>query len=92
MYFLKEKKQFLKHFRFQRKGLSDATRGRKLQWDLLSQCKNVQLILALMLISHNLHGNAKGTRITLAYNVQFLCGPPSFLDGYKNMTDTTDIM
>ena len=28
---------------FQRKGLSHATRGRKLQWDLLSQCKNVQL-------------------------------------------------
>ena len=26
-----------------RKGLSDATRGQKLQWDLLSQCKNVQL-------------------------------------------------
>ena len=41
--FLKETKYFVKHFRFQRKGLSDATRGRKLQWDLLSQCKNVQL-------------------------------------------------
>ena len=43
LYFLKETKYFVKHFRFQRKGLSDATRGRKLQWDLLSQCKNFQL-------------------------------------------------
>ena len=41
--FLKETKYFVKHFRFQRKGLSDATRGRKLQWDLSSQCKNVQV-------------------------------------------------
>ena len=41
--FLKETKYFVKHFRFQRKELSDATQGRKLQWDLLSQCKNVQL-------------------------------------------------
>ena len=40
---LKETKHFVKHFRFQRKELSDATRGRKLQWDLTSQCKNVQL-------------------------------------------------
>ena len=23
--------------------------------------------------------------------VQFLCSPPSFVDGYKNMTETTDI-
>ena len=36
-YFLKETKYFVKHFRFQRKGLSDATRGRKLQWDFESQ-------------------------------------------------------
>ena len=43
LYFLKETNYFVKHFRFQRKGLSDTTRGRKLQWDLLSQCKNVQL-------------------------------------------------
>ena len=43
LYFLKETKYFVKHFRFQRKGLPDATRGQKLQWDLLSQCKNVQL-------------------------------------------------
>ena len=25
------------------------------------------------------------------YKVQFLCSPPLFLDGYKNMTETTDI-
>ena len=43
LYFLKETKYFVKHFRFQRKGLSDATQERKLQWGLLSQCKNVQL-------------------------------------------------
>ena len=45
LYFLKETKYFVKHFRFLRKGLSDATRGRKLQWDLVNvnQCKNVQL-------------------------------------------------
>ena len=43
LYFLKETKYFVKQFRFQRKRLSDATRGRKLQWNLLSQCKNVQL-------------------------------------------------
>ena len=43
LYFLRETKYFVKHFRFRRKGLSDATRGRKLQWYLLSQCKNVQL-------------------------------------------------
>ena len=42
LHFLKETKYFVKHFRFQRKGLSDATQGRKLQWDLLSQCKNFQ--------------------------------------------------
>ena len=24
------------------------------------------------------------------YKVQFLCGPPSFLDEYKNKTDTVD--
>ena len=43
---------------------------------------------------NNLRGNAGGTQITLVYKVQFLCGPPSFLDGYKNMhmTDTTDIL
>ena len=40
--FLKETKYFVKHFRFQRKGSLDATRGRKPQWDLLSQCKNIQ--------------------------------------------------
>ena len=34
LYFLKGTKYFVKHFRFQRKGLSDATRGRKLQWNL----------------------------------------------------------
>ena len=44
-----------------------------------------------MLISHKLRRNAEGTQITLVYKVQFLCGPPSFLDGHKNMTDTTDI-
>ena len=49
-------------------------------------------VLVLMLISYNLGKNAEGTRITLVYKVQFLCGPPSFLDGYKNMTDTTDIV
>ena len=43
-----------------------------------------------MLISHNLRRNAEGARITLMYKVQFLCGP--FLDGYKNKTDTTDIV
>ena len=31
LYFLKETKYFVKHFRFQRKGLSDTTWGRKLQ-------------------------------------------------------------
>ena len=35
LYFLKETKYFVKHFRFQRKRLSDATRGQKLQRDLL---------------------------------------------------------
>ena len=44
-----------------------------------------------MLISHNLRRNAEGTRITLVYKVQLLCGPPSFLDGYNNMADNTDI-
>ena len=43
LYFVKETIFFVKHFRFQRKGFLDATGGRKLQWDLLSQCKNVQL-------------------------------------------------
>ena len=51
--------------------------------------KKFSYILVLMLISHNLRRNAEGTRITLVYKVQFLCGPP---DGYKNMTDTTDIL
>ena len=46
----------------------------------------------LVLISHNLSRNAEGTRITLVYKVQFLCGPLSLLDGYKNMTDATDIL
>ena len=45
-----------------------------------------------MLISHNSRRNGEGTRITLVYEVQILCGPLSFLDGYKNMTDTTDIV
>ena len=55
--------------------------------------KTFSFILVLMLISHNLRRNAEGTRIiTLMYKVQFLCGPPSFLDGYKNMTGTTDIL
>ena len=31
LYFLEETKYFVKHSRFQRKGLSDAPRGRKLQ-------------------------------------------------------------
>ena len=43
LYFLKETKYFVKHFRFQRKGLSDEIRGRNLQWDLLSQCKSFPL-------------------------------------------------
>ena len=54
--------------------------------------KAFSYILVLMLISQNLRRNAEGTRITLMYKVQFLCGPPSFLDGYKNITDTTDIL
>ena len=54
--------------------------------------KMFSYILILMLISHNLRRNAEGTRITLVYKVQFLYGPPLFLDGYKNMTDTTDIL
>ena len=54
--------------------------------------KTFSNILVLMLISHYLRRNAEGTPITLTYKVQFLCGPPSFLDGYKNMTDTADIM
>ena len=61
-------------------------------WDLLSQCKTFNCILVLMLISHDLRRNAEGTRITLVYKVQFLCGPPSFLGGYKKMADTTDII
>ena len=32
-----------------------------------------------------------GARITLV-KPQFLCGPPSFSYGWKNMTDTTDAM
>ena len=43
--------------------------------------KTFNYILVLMLISHDLHRNAEGARITLMYKVQFLCGPPSFLDG-----------
>ena len=58
----------------------------------LVNVKTFSYILVLMLISHNLRRNAEGTRITLVYKVQFLCGPLSCLDGYKNMTDTTDIM
>ena len=54
--------------------------------------KTFSYILVLMLIFHNLRRNAEGTRITLVYQVRFLRGSPSFLDGYKNMTDTTDIM
>ena len=54
--------------------------------------KTFSYIPFLMLISHNLRRNAEGTLITLVYKVQFLCGPPSFFDGYKNMTDTTEIM
>ena len=54
--------------------------------------KTFSYILVLMLISHNLRRNAEGIWISLVYKVQFLCGPPSFLDGYKNMADTTDIM
>ena len=92
LYFLKETKYFVEHFRFQRKRLSDATREGKLQWDLLSQCRTFSYILVLMLISHNLRRNAEGIRITLVYKVQFLCGPPSFRDGYKNTADTTDIL
>ena len=53
--------------------------------------KTFSYILVLMLISHDLRRNAEGT-LTLVCKVQFLCCPPSFLDGYKNMTDTTDIM
>ena len=45
-----------------------------------------------MLISHILRRNVEGTWITLVCKVQFLCSPPSFLDGYKNMTETTDIV
>ena len=77
--FFKDIKYFIKHFRFQRKGLSDVTRGWKLQRGILSRCNNVSYILVLMLISHNLHRNAQGTRITLVYKVQFLCSQPSFL-------------
>ena len=54
--------------------------------------KTFSYIPVLMLISHNLRRNAEGTRITLVYKVQFLCGPPSFLDGYKNMRETTNIL
>ena len=36
IFFFKEAKYFVKHFRFQRKDMLDATRGRKLQWDLSS--------------------------------------------------------
>ena len=61
-------------------------------WTFSVNVKSFSCILVLMLISHDLHRNAEGTRITLVYEVQFLCGPPSFLDGYKNMADTTDIM
>ena len=54
--------------------------------------KTFSYILVLMLTSHNLCRNAEGTWITLVCKVQFLCGPPSFLDGHKNKADTTDIM
>ena len=54
--------------------------------------KTFSYILVLMLISHNLCRNAEGKWMTHVYKVQFLCGPPSFLNGYKNMTDTTDIL
>ena len=42
--------------------------------------KTLSYILVLILISHNLGKNADGTRITLVYKVQFLCGPLSFLE------------
>ena len=45
--------------------------------------KTFSYILVLMLVCHNLRRNAEGMWITLVYKVQFLCGPPSFLDGYK---------
>ena len=43
LHFSKEVKYFVKHIRFQRKRLSDATWGQKFQWDILSQCESVQL-------------------------------------------------
>ena len=54
--------------------------------------KTFSYILVFMLISHNLRRNTEGTWITPVYKVQFQCSPPSFLDVYKNMADTTDIM
>ena len=54
--------------------------------------KTFSYVFVLMLISHNLRRNAEGTRLPLVCKIQFLCSPPSFLDGYKNMTDTTDIL
>ena len=53
--------------------------------------KTFSYILILMLISHNLRRNVEGTRITLVKK-QFLCGPLSFVYGYKNIKDTTDVM
>ena len=61
-------------------------------WTFQVNVKMFNYILVLMLISHNLRGNSEGTRITLVYKVQFLCGLPSFLDRYKNMTDTADLL
>ena len=53
--------------------------------------KTFSHILILMLISHNLRRNVEGTQVTLV-EPQCLCGSPSFCYGYKNMTDTTDVM
>ena len=65
-YSIKEKKYFVKHFRFKRKGFSVATRGQKLQMDLLKQRKNIKLHCYFDVDSHNLHGS-----LFLDYN---LCG------------------
>ena len=92
LYFLKGTKYFVKHFKFQGKGMSDPTRGRNSNETFQINVETFSYILVLKLISHNLRRNAEGTQITLVYKVQFLCGSPSFLDGYKNMTDTTDIL
>ena len=84
--FFNLKESFISFFIEQNIFLTSQLSEKGIIWDLISQCKTFSYIVILMLISHNLHGNVDGTRITVV-KLQFLYGPQSFFDGYKNMTD-----